>query len=219
MTKLSLILSVLAMMISCLTFVGTIYYQYYREDLSLIVFPSLSDSLNLRPANLEMAFAFSNPGNRTILIEDIKLITLIGTLSSRPHCADANVLIQYRNQSFNPSPLPGTRGLIPASSIKIGKDAVPTHTFAVGSGSTETAVAKFNIAATSWQDSTTVVTSCPVYQYAESSGKVWESICEGWSMSAILMNGNLVPRLIEPIHGSLPLLPAKMTKECATITD
>jgi hypothetical protein len=220
MQYLSLILSVVSIVISCVTFAGTIYYQYYRADLGLITFPFLVDSANLHLTDLEMDFAFSNPGNRTVLIEDINLIMLVGTLSSRPRCTDANVLIQYRNQSLNPTPMPpGAGGLIAASSFQVGKDAPRTHAFAIGSGNTETVAAKFDISPTLWENSTTVVASCPVFRYADPFGKVWESICEGWRMSAIMMKGALTPRLIEPPHGSFALLPLEKSRDCATIAE
>jgi hypothetical protein len=57
---------------------------------------------------------------------------------------------------------------------------------------------------------------CPT-AVAEPSGRVWDSICEGWLMTAILENLRPTPRVIDVPHGPAFLLSAaEKTSHCAT---
>jgi hypothetical protein len=207
----AVILSAVSIVISSLSLTVTIYYQYYREYLGLVVLSEIQES---NPDVLTVSFAFSNPGNRTVLVEDIHLFEIEGSLSSRPNCVDTNVLKQYKYQSLNPTYIPETH-VLSATSIQVGKTA--THMFAIDSSKVETAVATFQIPKGELISAGTVIAHCPMYRYAEPSGRVWDSICEGWLMTAILENLRPTPRVIDVPHGPAFLLSAaEKTSHCAT---
>jgi hypothetical protein len=82
------VVSLVSMVVSGLSF----YYQYIRDDFRLIAMQNIEVD---NPDAITVALAFSNLGNRTILVQDIHLMEIKGTQQSKPACADANALRQY----------------------------------------------------------------------------------------------------------------------------
>jgi hypothetical protein len=93
------VVSVVSMVVSGLSF----YYQYIRDDFRLIAMQNIDVD---KPDAITVALAFSNPGNRTILVQDIHLMEIKGTMQSKPVCADASALQQYEYAIVNPTGKP-----------------------------------------------------------------------------------------------------------------
>lgn len=222
-SRVAVILSGFSLSMSIFSLAVSIFYQYYREQLTLVAFTQIQESS--QPNQWTVHFALSNPGNRTILVEDLHLVLIKGTISSKPNCVDVNVLKQYKYLLLNPAfnleqrggaLIAGQTSILSARSIQVAR--VARNMFAIDSSNVQTAEAAIEIRKEEWSDYGTLINVCPVYRYAEPSGVVWDSICEGWSLTAIAGGGATRPRIWsgEP-HGAVFLLPAKKDRQCVTL--
>jgi hypothetical protein len=56
-----------------------------------------------------------------------------------------------------------------------------------------------------------------VFNYMEPSGKISATICDGWTLAAVMTNGQITPRLVEAEPKPTALLPDFDRTHCAIV--
>jgi hypothetical protein len=214
----ALLVSILSMLISLgsFSFTGLTYWSQWVSHPSLIVNPSVSTEINA-DYHFAATVEASNIGNETIVIGDLGLMALIGTLSERPKCSDRGILTQIANQILNPSSRQEENHYLVATEVRTETSTTNTHAFAVSSNQVATRIFAFDISHLPWSGGAQLVSLCPVLKYMEPSGKITASICDGWELATVMFNGRVTLRILNHEPKPMTLLPHSNGTPCANI--
>jgi hypothetical protein len=222
-------ISVLALVISIVSPLVTLYFTYYRHIEDLRVYLRFPEPLEVGSNTLHLNYFFSNRGNEPVMVEDVSIIELwikseksnIGGAELQA-CDDPTLFRpdfiaalpkQFRNEhvtmksgasfsSFRPvkTYIDGTEGESSAATVEPGKMKAITTTFEPDP--------------VRWENYNTVVI-CPVIRFFDSQGRPLVATCKAWQSTTPNIGGTLMG---PPWGGpSAKLLPISSDGSCRSL--
>jgi hypothetical protein len=201
----ALAVSLVALAVSAISF----YFQYFRDDSRLVAFANIQGSNTKR---LIIHFGFANPGNRTVLVQEVHLFNIQGRISDleKTNCLAPNVAEQYEFYIKEPTPNPDQPIISPIVSQ-------PDGMLEIDNNKTLSVTDEFVFPAQKLSaNSGEILTVCPVYRVSKTSGGEWDIFCNGWRFSIIMKNNE--PILITNLQpGTLTLMPIDDKETCTSV--